>query len=89
MYGHERTSLYQDDNFRRVLAVQKSLRHLLNSRKKLMQNHQSQLISQRTKDLIEKLLLGKFSLAEIAKVTGVSEQWLKNYLAFKSPLIYK
>jgi hypothetical protein len=89
MYGDERTTLCQDDTLRRVLAVQKSLRRLLNSRKKLMQNPQTQLISQRTKDLIDKLLLGKFSLAEIAKVTGISEQWLKNYLAFNSPLISK
>lgn len=89
MYDDERTTLDQDDTFRRVLAVQKSLRRLQNSRKKLMQNHQSQLISQRTKDLIEKLLLGKFSLAEIAKVTGVSEQWIKNYISLKSVLISK
>ncbi len=89
MYGRERTTLYQDDNFRRVMAVQKSLRRLLNLRKMLMQNYKSQLISQRTKELIDRLLLGKFSLAEITKVTGVSEQGLKNYMTLKSKLISK
>ncbi len=71
------------------MAVQKSLRRLLNLRKMLMQNYKSQLISQRTKELIDRLLLGKFSLAEITKVTGVSEQGLKNYMALKSKLISK
>ena len=46
----------------------------------LMQNYQNQRISQRTRNLIEKLLFGKFSLAEIAKVTGISEQWLRSYV---------
>jgi insertion element IS1 protein InsB len=46
-----------------------------------MDNSQSQLISQRTKDLIDKLLLGRFSLADIAKVTGVSEQFLQTYVS--------
>jgi phage portal protein BeeE len=48
-----------------------------------MQNLQTQIISQQTKDLIDKLLLGKFSLAEIAKVTGLSEQWLHLYVSAK------
>jgi predicted DNA-binding protein YlxM (UPF0122 family) len=48
-----------------------------------MENAQGQLISQRTQDLIEKLLLGKFSLTEIAKVTGISEQSLKAYVKDK------
>ncbi len=38
---------------------------------------QNQSISQRTKVLIEKLLLGRFTLAQIAKITGISEQWLQ------------
>jgi predicted DNA-binding protein YlxM (UPF0122 family) len=42
----------------------------------MLQNSQNPVISQRTKDLIDKLLRGKFSLAEIAKIIGVSEQWL-------------
>ncbi len=45
-----------------------------------MPNYQNLLISQRTKDLIEKLLRGKFSLAEIAKITGIPEQWLQSYV---------
>ena len=34
-----------------------------------MQNTQNQVISQQTKILIDKLLLGKFTLAEVAKIT--------------------
>lgn len=45
-----------------------------------MQNTQKQVITQRTKELIEKLVLGKLPLAEIAKVTGISEQWLQSYI---------
>lgn len=45
-----------------------------------MPNYQNQIISQRTRKLIEKLLFGKLSLAEIAKVTGVSEKWLRSYV---------
>jgi phage portal protein BeeE len=48
-----------------------------------MKNYQGQLISQQTQDLIEKLLLGKFSLTEIAKVTGISEQYLHAYVKEK------
>lgn len=53
-----------------------------------MTNPQSPIISQKTKDLIEKLLLGKFSLPEISKVTGMSEQWLQNYVSAKYDLIF-
>jgi predicted DNA-binding protein YlxM (UPF0122 family) len=45
-----------------------------------MANYQNPIISQQTKTLIEKLLVGKFSLSEIAKVTGISEQRLQNYV---------
>ena len=46
----------------------------------VMQNSQNQEISPRTQELIKYLLLAKFSLAEIANITGVSEQWLQNYI---------
>jgi DNA-directed RNA polymerase specialized sigma subunit len=42
--------------------------------------NQNQIISQRTRNLIEKLLFGKLSLTEIAKITGISEQWLRSYV---------
>ncbi len=48
-----------------------------------MKNAPSQLISQKNQNLIEKLLLGKFSLSEIAKVTGISEQFLHTYVKGK------
>jgi DNA-directed RNA polymerase specialized sigma subunit len=51
-----------------------------------MLSSQNQVISQRTKDLIDKLFLGKLSLPEIAKITGISEQWLQNYISVKYEL---
>lgn len=44
---------------------------------------QNQHISWRTEVLIKSLLLGKFNLAEVATVTGISEQILQNYLSIK------
>lgn len=49
-----------------------------------MQDIQNEGISQQTKILIDNLLLGRFTLVEIAKVTGISEQLLQNYLNVKS-----
>jgi predicted DNA-binding protein YlxM (UPF0122 family) len=46
----------------------------------MMANYQNLIISQRTKNLIEKLLLGKFAVSEIAKITGISEQGLQKYV---------
>ncbi len=51
-----------------------------------MQNTQNQGISQQTKILIDKLLLGKFTLAEVAKITGIPEQRLESYLNANSNL---
>jgi len=53
----------------------------------LMQNHQKTIISQRTKKLIDKLLFGKFSVEEIVKITGISEQWLRSYVNEKYDFI--
>lgn len=52
-----------------------------------MQNSQDRVISQRTKNLIDKLVLGKFSLTEIAKVTGISDQWIEIYINTKYDLV--
>ena len=46
----------------------------------IRQDIQSQRISRRTEVLIDKLLVGRFSLAEVAKVMGISEQVMQNYL---------
>jgi len=51
-----------------------------------MQNLQNQGISQQTKILIDKLLLGRLTLAEVAKITGIPEQGLKSYLSVNSNL---
>lgn len=48
-----------------------------------MQNPQNKPIAQATKDLIDKLLLERLSLAGIARVTGVSELWLQRYVNTK------
>jgi uncharacterized membrane protein YebE (DUF533 family) len=48
-----------------------------------MQDIQTKGISQQTKILIDKLLLGRFTLVEIAQVTGVPEQLLQSYLSAK------
>ena len=52
----------------------------------MMQDIQNQAISERTELLINKLLLGKFNLAEIAKIIGISEQFLQNYFDVSSYL---
>ena len=49
-------------------------------REKLVQAPQKLVISHQTKNLIQKLLLGRLSVPEIAKVTGVSEEWLQRYI---------
>lgn len=47
------------------------------------QDPQNRLIDEATKTLIDKLLLEKIPLAGIARVTGVSEPWLQNYVNAK------
>ena len=51
-----------------------------------MQDIQYKGISQQTEILIDKLLLGRFTLAEIARVTGIPEQGLQSYVNAKSIL---
>lgn len=43
-------------------------------------NPTKKVISEETKDRIDKLLLEKLPLAGIARVEGVSESWLQNYV---------
>lgn len=45
--------------------------------RQFVQDPQHKVIEQATKDLIDKLLLERLSLAGIARVTGVSELWLQ------------
>lgn len=51
--------------------------------RQFVQNPQNKLIDQATKDLIDQLLLEKIPLAGIARVSGVSEPWLQNYVNAK------
>lgn len=48
--------------------------------RQFVENPTQKLISEATKKLIDKLLLERISLAGIARVTGVSEAWLQNYV---------
>ena len=48
--------------------------------RQFVENPQQKLISQETKHLIDKLLLEKIPLAGIARVCGVSEPWLQQYV---------
>jgi transposase-like protein len=51
--------------------------------RQFVQNPTKKVIGQETRDLIDKLLLERLSLAGIARVTGVSEQWLQTYVNAK------
>lgn len=46
------------------------------AKRQFVQNPTKKVIEQETSNLLDKLLLERLSLAEIARVTGVSEQWL-------------
>jgi len=48
-----------------------------------VQDPQNKVIDQTTKDLIDKPLLEKLSLAGIARATGVSQPWLQSYVNAK------
>ena len=48
--------------------------------RQFVEDPQNVPISQTTKDLIDKLLLERLSLAAIARVAGVSESWLQRYI---------
>lgn len=51
--------------------------------RQFVQDPQNKIIDQATKTLIDKLLLEKISLAGIARVVGVLEPWLQNYVNAK------
>lgn len=60
--------------------------------RQFVQNPENKVIKQETKNLIDKLLLEKISLAGISRVTEVSEPWLQSYVNEKyeslpSPLV--
>ena len=48
--------------------------------RQFVQDPQNKIIDQATRTLIDKLLLEKIPLAGIARVVGVSEPWLQNYV---------
>ena len=52
-------------------------------RRQFIDNPTRKMINDQTKELIEKLLLERISLAGISRVTGVSETWLQDYVNTK------
>lgn len=57
--------------------------------RQFVQNPKKSRISEDTKALIDKLLLERLALSAIARVRGVSEQWLQNYVNKKYEAIPK
>lgn len=57
--------------------------------RQFVENRQQKIISQSTKNLIDKLLLEKIPLAGIARVTDVSEPWLQSYVNDKYESVSK
>ncbi len=51
--------------------------------RQFIENPTKKFISDDTKELIDKLLLEKISLAGISRATGVSEKWLQDYVNSK------
>jgi len=49
-------------------------------RRQFVENPENKIISSETELFVEKLLLEKIPLAGICRVTGVSGQWLQNYV---------
>lgn len=52
-------------------------------------NPEKQKISETTKQLIDKLLLERLSLAGISRAVGVSERWLQSYVNAKYAQVKK
>jgi hypothetical protein len=48
--------------------------------RQFVMNPRHQPISKSTRELIDRLLLEKISLAGIVRATGVSERWLQSYV---------
>lgn len=48
--------------------------------RQFVENPQNKIITQSTKDIIDKLLLEKIPLAGIARVAEVSQPWLQSYV---------
>ena len=57
--------------------------------RQFVEHPQNKIISQATKELIDKLLLEKLPLAGIARVADVSEPWLQSYVNQKYEAVPK
>lgn len=58
-------------------------------KRQFVENPQNKPIAQEDKDLTDKLLLEKIPLSGIARVVGVSERWLQNYVNQKYDAVPK
>ena len=58
-----------------------------NCGRQFVEDPQNKVVSQETKELINKLLLEKLPLAGIARVAGVSEPWLQDYVNQKYEVV--
>ena len=57
--------------------------------RQFVKDPQNKIISQATKELVDKLLLAKLPLAGIARVADVSEPWLQSYVNQKYEAVPK
>ena len=57
--------------------------------RQFIENPQKKVIDQITRELIDRLLLERISLAGIARATKVSEQWLQTYVNLKYACVEK
>ena len=57
--------------------------------RQFVEHRQQKIITQSTRDLIDKLLMEKIPLAGIARVAEVSEPWLQSYVNTKYESIPK
>lgn len=54
-----------------------------NCGRQFVNNPTKKYITEKTRELVDRLLLEKISLAGIARVTNVSEKWLQDYVNAK------
>ena len=52
--------------------------------RQFVQNPTNKLLDSKTRELVDRLLLERLSLAGIARAVQVSEQWLQNYVNHKA-----
>ena len=54
--------------------------HCKDCGREFVENPENKVVPQETWDLVDKLLSEKISIASISRVTGISENWLQQYV---------